>query len=77
LHRELLKERKEAKSHKEEIIIIYDKIEILTHVMTDTSELKNSMAKIEARLDLLDTLLYKIGEVKKISQKDIINTNIV
>jgi hypothetical protein len=67
LHRELLKARKDAESHKEEIIIIYEKIEILTHVLTDTSGLKNSMAKVEARLDLLDTLLHKINDVKKSS----------
>jgi hypothetical protein len=75
LHRELLKERKDAESHKEEIKIISEKIEILTHILTDTSELKNSMAKVEARLDLLDTFLHKIN--CKRSHKPIRNTNIV
>jgi hypothetical protein len=67
LHREFLKARKDAESHKEEIIIIYERIEILTHVLTDTSELKNSISKVEACLDLLETLLDKINEVNKIS----------
>jgi hypothetical protein len=68
LHRELFKAMKDAESHKEEIIVISEKIEILTHVLTETSELKNFMAKVESRLDLMDTLLHKINEVKKNSQ---------
>jgi hypothetical protein len=35
------------------------------------------MTKVESRLDLLDTLLPKINEFKKISQKPIRNPNIV
>jgi hypothetical protein len=69
LHRDVLNIIEDCKEQKREIKDISEKLDVVSHVLTDTTALKNVAGKIDARLDLLDKLFLKIHDIQKSTKK--------